>query len=79
MVLEATEAVDRLGADVEEFRRRAGRQPGSLAELQASGLARAPLVDAAGVPFEYDVETGRVTVSRRSYLRRDDLMGREAR
>ena len=79
MVLEAGEAVDRLGAEVEEFRRRAGRRPASLGELQASGLTRGPLVDAAGLPFEYDVESGRVTVSRRSYLRRDDLMGREAR
>lgn len=73
--LDAADAADRLTARVAQFRERAGRLPRSLGELSAAGLARGPLVDPAGVPFEYDAETGRVTVSRESYLRRDDLMG----
>jgi hypothetical protein len=57
------------------FKERIGRLPLSLEELRASGLYRGPLVDPAGVAFEYDAQTGEVAVSRTSYLRRDDLMG----
>lgn len=75
MALDAADAASRLNAQVAQFRERRGRLPRDLGELAASGLARGPLVDPIGVPFEYDSETGTVTVSRTSYLRRDDLMG----
>lgn len=79
MALDAADAADALTAAAERFRQRAGRLPASLAELRASGLTGEPLADPSGVPFEYDVETGRVTVSRQSYLRREDLMGEQTR
>jgi hypothetical protein len=72
LALDAADTADALTASAEQFRQRAGRLPASLAELQASGLAREGVVDRAGIPFEYDVQTGKVTVSRRSYLHRDD-------
>jgi hypothetical protein len=74
MALDAADAVDRLNERVAQFRERTGRLPRNLAELSASGLARGPLVDPAGIPFEYDSQTGKVAVSRTSYLRREDLM-----
>ena len=75
MALDAADAVDRANAAVARFRERTGRLPRDLGELKASGLAPGPLVDPIGIPFEYDLESGKVAVSRTSYLRRDDLMG----
>jgi len=75
MTLDAADAADRLSGRVALFRERMGRLPRDLGELLAAGLARGPLVDPAGIPFEYDSQTGKVAVSRTSYLRRDDLMG----
>ena len=75
MALDAADAVDRLNGRVALFRERQGRLPRDLGELLAAGLARGPLVDPAGIAFEYDFQTGKVAVSRMSYLRRDDLMG----
>ena len=75
MALDAADAVDILNGRVTLFRERMGRLPRDLGELSAAGLARGPLVDPAGIPFEYDSQTGKVAVSRTSYLRRDDLMG----
>jgi hypothetical protein len=75
MVLDAADAVERLDARVALFHERMGRLPRSLGELSSAGLAGGPLVDPAGVPFEYDPQTGKVAISRMSYLRRDDLMG----
>ena len=73
--LDAADAAERLNGLVAQFRERTGRLPRDLGELAAAGLARGPLVDPLGVPFEYDSQTGKVAVSRKSYLRRDDLMG----
>lgn len=75
MALDAAAAVDLLNGRVALFRERMGRLPRDLGELSAAGLARGPLVDPIGIPFEYDSQTGKVAVSRTSYLRRDDLMG----
>lgn len=69
-VLEALEGADQLTALVEQFRRRSGRRPHTLEEMRAAGLLRAPPVDPTGVPFVYDRETGKVTVSPRSILKR---------
>jgi len=75
LILDAADAAARLSALVVRFHERAGRLPRALGELHAAGLTREPLVDPIGVPFDYDSQTGKVEVSRRSYLRRDDLMG----
>lgn len=75
MMLDALDGADRLNDGVREFARRFGRAPRSLGELEAAGFARGPLVDPIGVPFDYDAVSGRVSVSRASGLRREDLMG----
>lgn len=74
LALDAAEAAEALADRVAAFRARAGRLPRDLDELRAAGFARGPLVDPIGIPFEYDAGTGAVSVSRHSYLRRDDLM-----
>ena len=76
--IDAAAAADALTAQARAFAGRAGRLPRDLAELRASGV-RLPLADPSGVPFDYDVRTGVVTVSRQSRLRREDLMGGEGR
>ena len=75
MVLDALDRADFLTARVALFRERTGRLPRDLGELQAAGLAAGPLIDPAGVAFDYDSQSGRVEVSRKSWLRREDLMG----
>ena len=65
-MLDSLDAADALTAAVAEFERRAGRRPARLEDLAAAGLRSGPLVDAAGVPFSYDVGTGKVTVSQSS-------------
>ena len=73
--LDAADAADAVTAAARRFRERRGRPPAHLAELAASGIARVPLVDGAGVPFDYDAGTGRAFVSPRSYLYRPDIVG----
>jgi hypothetical protein len=71
-VLDARDQADRLTAAGADFERRHGRRPASLAELRASGLARDPILDSTGVPFELDPSSGSVTISLRSVLWRPD-------
>lgn len=71
-ILDSLDAADALTAAVAEFARRAGRRPARLEELRAAGLWRGPLVDAADVPFSYDVGTGKVTISRTSTMWRPE-------
>jgi hypothetical protein len=71
-VLDARIEADRLGALVDEFARRTGKRPESLGELRQAGLLEGDPQDAMGVPFEYERQTGRVSVSRRSPLWRRD-------
>jgi len=71
-ILDALDQADRLAAAAREFEKRAGRLPASLEELRASRLARDPVLDSSGMPFEYDASTGRVRVSRRSRVWRPD-------
>jgi hypothetical protein len=71
-ILDALDAVDAVGARVEEFARRTGRRPDTLEELRRTGLLPVPPVDPSGVPFDYDPATGRVSVSTRSPLWRPD-------
>jgi hypothetical protein len=75
-VLDARSEADRLGALVDEFARRTGRRPDSLDELRRAGMLEADPQDALGVAFDYERQTGRVKVSRRSPLwRRDSESG----
>jgi hypothetical protein len=64
--LDSLDAADRLGVAVEAYARRFGHRPARLEELEPAGLWQGGLADAAGVPFSYDLKTGRVTVSRGS-------------
>ena len=54
-----------------EFARR-GRPPASLEELRRSD-SPAPIVDAAGIPFEYNASTGKASLSPRSPIWRREL------
>jgi hypothetical protein len=64
--LDSLDAADRLSVAVEAYARRFGHRPARLEELEPAGLWQGGLADVAGVPFSYDVKTGRVTVSRGS-------------
>jgi hypothetical protein len=74
-VLDAADAADELNRVVAQFVLRTSRPPRSLDELATAGLARGPFVDPAGTPFDYDLPTGRVSVSRTSPLFREEVMG----
>lgn len=74
--LDAQDAIERLGPALEEFRRRAGRYPAALAELVEAGLVARLPQDPAGVPFDYDPQTGAVSVSSQSRLWRPQLQPR---
>jgi hypothetical protein len=67
-ILDSEAAAERLTTLVREFERRHGRRPERLEELQQAGLWPEPLVDLNGVPFSYDVSTGRVSVAPESPL-----------
>jgi hypothetical protein len=71
--LQSLEAIDALNVASEEFVRRARRPPASLEELRRSGLTAAPIVDAAGTPFEYNASTGKASLSPRSSIWRREL------
>ncbi len=62
LILDSLDVQDALARAVAEFERSHGRRPARLHELSASGLWGGPLADAAGVPFGYDVGTGRVFI-----------------
>ena len=67
-ILDSLELARRLEDAVAELERRDGLRPARLEELRAAGLWRGPVTDAAGVPFGYDRETGRVVIARESPL-----------
>jgi hypothetical protein len=70
--LDSLDLADAVAEAVAEFERRRGRRPRALDELASAGLWRGPLVDLAGVPLGYDVETGRVFVDERSPMARQN-------
>jgi hypothetical protein len=72
-VLDAYDAAAAAEALVREFEGRKGRRPETLDELRSAGLARAPVVDGSGAPFQYDRERGTVRVSPESKRWRPDL------
>ncbi len=67
-IYDSLDVADRLAALVAAFEKRTGRRPTSLAVLKQAGLWTGPLTDGAGVPFAYDVLSGRVTIARGSPL-----------
>jgi len=67
-ILDSLDARDALAAAVARFEKREGRRPATLEELEATGLWRGPLKDAAGVPFGYDPKTGRVVIREESAM-----------
>jgi hypothetical protein len=71
-IIDALDTADELTRLVAVFERRSGRRPHRLEELQRDQLWRAPLVDRAGVAFDYDRASGRVSLSRRSPLWRPE-------
>jgi len=71
-ILDSLDTADRLTGLVAEFEKRRGRRPARLEELREAGLWGGPLVDAAGTPFGYDQESGRVSISHESPMWRPD-------
>jgi hypothetical protein len=69
-ILDALDEADRLAGLAREFATTRGRKPKSLDELVSAGLLARRPVDSAGVPFEYDPETGGVRIGRGSPLQR---------
>jgi hypothetical protein len=65
-IYDSLDRADRLASLVASCRTRTGRGPRRLEELVASGLWRGPLTDVAGVAFDYDEGSGRVSIARRS-------------
>ena len=72
--IDALDAVDVIAAAARAFRDVVGRWPSSLEELRRVRLLQANLVDPAGVPFDYNPETGRPSLARSSPLWRRDLV-----
>jgi hypothetical protein len=64
--LDALDGAQRLQAEVSEYVTRTGQRPSSLRAVPSIAAKKLPIVDARGVPFEYDVSSGAVTISTRS-------------
>ena len=71
-ILASLDRADQLTALVSEFETRHGRRPHEIQELRAAGLHAGPLVDLRGVPFCYDISSGRVSISRESPMWRSE-------
>jgi hypothetical protein len=67
-IYDSLDRADRLADLVVRYRTRTGRSPRRLEDLVSSGLWSGPLADVAGVAFDYDEKTGRVSIARRSPL-----------
>lgn len=72
--IDALEALDAIRGAANAFRARTGQWPSSLEDLRRAGLLQGSLDDPAGVPFDYNPETGQPSVARRSPLWRRDLV-----
>jgi len=68
LILEARDLADQWTAKVAEDVSKTGRRPSSLFELRQKEGLRLPLEDSSGTPFEYDVNSGQVTISTKSPL-----------
>ncbi len=71
-IYDSLDRADRLASLVVRYRTRTGRNPRRLQELVASGLWRGPVTDEAGVAFDYDQVSGRVSIARQSGMWRPE-------
>ncbi len=71
--IDALDGVDAILGALQAFRARAGRWPASLDELRRAQIIQGTLADPAGIPFDYNPETGQVSVAPASPLWRRDL------
>jgi tetratricopeptide (TPR) repeat protein len=71
--IDALDAIDAIGAAARLFHDRVGRWPSSLDEMRRVRLLPGNLADPAGVPFDYNPETGKASLARKSPLWRRDL------
>ncbi len=69
-IVDALDRLDSAQAASDDFARRTGRHARTLSELRASGLLGVPGVDPTRVPFDYNPETGKMSISRSSILYR---------
>lgn len=67
-ILDSLDRADLLARLVVRYGERTGQNPRKLEELVVAGLWRGPLTDVAGVRFDYDRESGRVSIARHSPL-----------
>jgi hypothetical protein len=73
--LDAMDIADEIGRRAEVFKQAKGRFPKSLEEMRAIGLLPTVPKDPSGVPFDYDPETGKVSIARQSELWGVELPG----
>jgi hypothetical protein len=66
--LDALDQIDGLTRVRDEFNRRRGRLPETWDDLVKAGLLRGVPVDPTGVPYELNLHTGEIGVSRKSKL-----------
>lgn len=71
-VIDALEATDALTRLATQFQEAHGRYPRALSELETAGLLRQPARDSTGEPFDYDAETGKAAIARKSRLWRSN-------
>jgi hypothetical protein len=71
--LAALDGLDAIHAAAESYRAQSGAWPASLADLQRARLLQGNLSDPTGVPFDYNPETGKASVSQKSDLWRRNL------
>jgi hypothetical protein len=69
---DSLDIADRLTESAQALAQRNGRLPASLEELRVLSGWRHPPTDAAGVPFSYDRNSGRVSIARESPLWRPE-------
>jgi len=72
LMYDSLDAADRLSELVRQVEQRTGYRVHRLEELRERRLGRGPLNDATGVPFRYDVSTGRVSIAQESRLWRPE-------
>jgi hypothetical protein len=67
-VFDGLDLADALTSRVAAYAKLRGQNPEALEGLRQAGLWNGPLVDPAGVPFAYDRESGRASISHESPL-----------
>jgi hypothetical protein len=67
-IYDSLDRADRLESLVSRYRARTGSNPRRLLDLVASGLWDGSLSDVAGVAFDYDQKSGRVSIARHSSM-----------